>query len=91
MSSTVRGFVHDDATAHFSRLARQFLNERFPNKWIGRGESINWSTRSTDLNPLDLYLFGAHLKSLVNDAPVNDVEEPRYRIQECCSASSNNT
>lgn len=83
--------MHDDATAHFSRPARQFLNERFPNKWIARGEPINWPARSTDLNPLEFYLFGGHLKSLVNDTPVNDVEEPRYRIQECWSANSNNT
>nr|KAF7431376.1 hypothetical protein H0235_004300 [Vespula pensylvanica] len=56
-------FMYDGASAHFSRLARQFLNERFPDKWIDRG---------------------GHLKSLVHNAPVNDVEELRYRIQECC-------
>ncbi|CAK9827112.1 hypothetical protein ANTRET_LOCUS4846 [Anthophora retusa] len=76
-------FMHDGAPAHFNRLARQFLNERFPTKWIGGGEPINWPARSPDLNPLDFYLWG-HLKSLVYSAPVNDVEELRYRIQEGC-------
>ena len=30
-------FMHDGATPHFSRVARQFLNQHFANKWIGRG------------------------------------------------------
>ena len=30
-------FMHDEAPPHFSRVARQFLNQRFANKWIGRG------------------------------------------------------
>ncbi|KAL2729389.1 paired box protein Pax-2-B-like [Vespula squamosa] len=34
-------FMHDGAPRYFSRVAKQFLNERFPNKWIAG--SINWS------------------------------------------------
>ena len=33
-------FVHDGAPPHFSRVARQFLNQLFANKWIGRGGPI---------------------------------------------------
>ena len=33
-------FMHDGAPPHFSRLARQFLNQHFANKWIGRGGPI---------------------------------------------------
>ncbi|KOC67790.1 hypothetical protein WH47_11191 [Habropoda laboriosa] len=64
--------MHDGA--HFSRLAR-LIN--------GRGGRINWPARSPDLNPLDFYLWG-HLKSLVCNTPVNNIEELRYRIQESC-------
>ena len=33
-------FMHDGAPSHFSRVARQFLNQHFANKWIGRGGPI---------------------------------------------------
>lgn len=30
-------FQHDGAPAHYSRVVREFLDETFPNSWIGRG------------------------------------------------------
>lgn len=33
-------YMHDGAPAHFSRTAREFLNRRFGNRWIGRGGPI---------------------------------------------------
>ena len=33
-------FMHDGVPLHFSRVARQFLNQHFANKWIGRGGPI---------------------------------------------------
>ena len=33
-------FMHDGASPRFSRVARQFLNQHFANKWIGRGGPI---------------------------------------------------
>ncbi|KAJ4434371.1 hypothetical protein ANN_22931 [Periplaneta americana] len=61
-------FLHDGAPAHFSRTARRYLDRRFPDRWIGRGGPIAWPPRSSDLNPLDFYLWG-HLKSLVYSSP----------------------
>ena len=49
-------FMHDGAPPHFSRVAKQFLNQHFANKWIGRGGSIAWPARSPNLNPLDFHL-----------------------------------
>ncbi|KAJ4434007.1 hypothetical protein ANN_16326 [Periplaneta americana] len=69
-------FLHDGAPAHFSRTARRYLDRRFPDRWIGRGDPIAWPPRSPDLNPLDLYLWG-HLKSLVYSSPVPDLESLR--------------
>jgi hypothetical protein len=40
------------------RIVRQFLNEAFPNRWIGRGEAISWPARSPNLTPLDFFLWG---------------------------------
>ena len=51
-------FQHDGAPSHYTRLVLQHLNETFPNRWIGRGSTINWPPRSPDLTPLDFCLWG---------------------------------
>lgn len=33
-------FMHDGAPPHFSRIARQYLNDHFPGKWIGRNGPV---------------------------------------------------
>ncbi|KAJ4425457.1 hypothetical protein ANN_28073 [Periplaneta americana] len=75
-------FLHDGSPAHFSHTDRQYLDRRFPDRWIGRGSPIAWPPRSSDLNPLDFYLWG-HLKSLVYSSPVPDLESLRNRIVAC--------
>lgn len=72
-------YMHDGAPAHFSILAREYLNEVYENKWIGRGGPQPWPPRSPDLNSLDFFLWG-HLKSLVYTTPVNTVDDLRNRI-----------
>jgi hypothetical protein len=42
-------FMHDGAPPHFSRIARQYLNDHFPGKWIGRNGPVAWPPRSPDL------------------------------------------
>jgi hypothetical protein len=37
----------------FSREVRNFLNYRFPGRWIGRGGPHNWPASSPDISPLD--------------------------------------
>ncbi|EZA58874.1 hypothetical protein X777_00695 [Ooceraea biroi] len=54
-------FMHDGTPAYFSRTAREFLNNNYINRWIGRGGPIVWPARSSALNPLDFYLWG-HLR-----------------------------
>jgi hypothetical protein len=51
-------FMHDAALTHFSHIARQYLNNHFPGKWIGRDGPVAWPSRSSDLNPVDFYLLG---------------------------------
>lgn len=72
-------FMHDGAPAHFSRIARNWLDQHYRNRWIGRGGPIAWPPRSPDLNPCDFYLWG-HCNALVYARPVNDVEDLRQRI-----------
>lgn len=57
-------YMHDGAPAHYSIQVRNFLNQNFPNRWIGRGSEFAWPPRSPDLNPMDFYFWG-HLKDLV--------------------------
>ena len=43
---------------------RDWLNETFGTKWIGRGGPLEWPARSPDLTPMDFWLWG-YLKEKV--------------------------
>jgi len=42
---------------HYGVNVRQYLDEIFPDRWIGRRDHIEWPAQSPDLNPLN-YFFG---------------------------------
>jgi len=58
---------------------RQYLNYKFPNRWIGRGGAQNWLPWSPDLNPLDYHVWG-YMKAMVYAHKVNTREELLQRI-----------
>ena len=37
-------FQHDGAPPHYTRHVRQYANESFPNRWIGRGGPVGMAT-----------------------------------------------
>lgn len=76
-------FMHDGAPAHTSLVVREYLNARFPNRWIGQHGPVAWPPRSPDLNPLDFYLWG-HVKSVVYATPVDTEDELLARVQAAC-------
>jgi len=43
------------ASADFHHDVRTFLDEQYPNHWIGRG--VPWPPKSPDLNQLDFFLL----------------------------------
>jgi len=45
-------FQHDGGPPHYTRRVREFLNESFRNRWLGRGGPVAWPPRSPDLTPL---------------------------------------
>jgi hypothetical protein len=45
----------DGAPAHHAAPVRNWLNEHFDERWIGRGEPFRWPPRSPDLTPLDFF------------------------------------
>ena len=57
-------FQKDGAPSHWGLEIRQFLNETFPNRWIGRDGSIPWPPDSPDITSLDFFLWG-YVKDIV--------------------------
>lgn len=72
-------FQHDGCPAHFRVSVREFLDEQYPNRWIGRSGTIPWPARSPDLNPLDFFFWGT-MKELVYAKPINDIADLREKI-----------
>lgn len=72
-------FLHDGCPAHYSLSVREFLNETFPQRWIGRGGFIPWPPRSPDLNPLDFFLWG-YIKEKVYATEIQNEEDLRLKI-----------
>ena len=71
---------HDGAPAHYAVIVREYLNEAFPGRWIGRGGPVLWPARSPDLNPLDFFMWG-YLRDLMYDnGPLADEEEVIARL-----------
>jgi hypothetical protein len=76
-------YQHDGAPAHFSRAVRDYLDQTYPGRWIGKGGPVAWPPRSPDLTSLDFFLWG-HVKSLVYATPVETVEDLTARIFNAC-------
>lgn len=76
--------LQDGAPPHYSLIVRQFLDNNFPNRWIGRVGPVAWPPRSPDLTPCDFFLWG-YMKSLVFKTPVNTREELIERINQAAA------
>lgn len=70
----------DGAPPHNTRQVTEFLNEHFPNRWIGLNGPVRWPARSPDLSKLDFFLWG-FLKSKVYLTPPTTPEDMRNRIR----------
>ena len=67
-------FQHDGAPVHFALDVREYLNNVFPNRWIGRGGPVQWPPHSPDLTPMDYFIWG-EMKCLVYVTPIDTPEE----------------
>jgi len=67
-------FQHDRAPSHYTRHVMQHLNDTFPDRWFGRGSTINWPPRSPDLTPLHFCSWGL-MKSEVYRKKVDTRDE----------------
>ena len=78
-------FMHDGVPAHFSHVAREYLDVAYSNRWMGRAGPVAWPPRSPDLNLLDFYLWG-RLKMLVyaTEIPnVANISALKMAVQQC--------
>ena len=51
-------FQQDGAPPHFGLNVRTWLDQRFPNRWMGRCRPIEWPARSPDFTPPDFFMWG---------------------------------
>ena len=75
-------FQQDGAPAHTAHISRQFLNEKFPDRWIGKFSDTPWPARSPDLTSCDNALWGilkpriiAHNATTVDELKAATTEE----------------
>lgn len=74
-------FQHDGAPPHYAINVKQWLDQHFPNRWIGRNGPIRWPPRSPDITPLDFYLWG-RMKNLVYAEEIRSREHLLIRINQ---------
>jgi hypothetical protein len=48
-------FKQDGALVRYANIVTEFLDETFPQRWIGRGGWKQWPPCSPELTPLDFY------------------------------------
>lgn len=70
----------DGCPAHFANNVKEYLNEAYPYRWIGRGSLFPWPARSPDLTCVDFYLWG-RIKDLVFQTRPTTKEDMRNRIK----------
>lgn len=73
-------YQHDGAPPHVTLDVRQWLNEAFGDRWIGRFGPHHWPPRSPDLTPLDFFLWG-YVKEKVFASESHSRDEMRRRIE----------
>ena len=82
-------FMQDGAPPHYSLRVRAFLDQTFPQRWIGRRGSIKWSPRSPDLTPMDFFLWGVVKDKVYKRKPEN-VDQMRDFITQAFNEISAN-
>lgn len=72
-------FQQDGAPPHFATIVRDYLNDTFPERWIGRASPRLWAPRSPDLTPMDFFVWG-FIKSKVYQVKINGLQQLKNRI-----------
>lgn len=73
-------YQQDGAPPHWGLHVRNYLDEQFPERWIGRDGPISWPPRSPDITPLDFFLWG-FVKNKVYARKLRNIDELKRRIE----------
>ncbi|EZA47915.1 hypothetical protein X777_15034, partial [Ooceraea biroi] len=73
----------DGAPPHYAVIVRNFLNQEYNNRWIGRGGPVAWPPRSPDLTSPDFFLWG-YIKNVVYEHVPTTRENMMERIRTAC-------
>ena len=77
-------FQHGRAALYYAVIVGEWLDEKFPGRWIGRHGSFDWPARSPDLTQYDFFLW-SYLKDIVFKEPCTSIMQLQNRIQEACA------
>ncbi|GBL80567.1 hypothetical protein AVEN_225258-1 [Araneus ventricosus] len=80
-------FQHDGAPPHKVSNVQQDIRDTFQQQVIGYGGCAEWPPRSSDLNPLDFFLWG-YIKQRVYATPPPIFQELQNRITDACASVS---
>lgn len=83
-------FMHDGAPPHKYAKVQQLLHSRFPNRWIGTGGSIPWPPYSSDLNPIDFYVWENIERSIDVSREIKTCDEYEHQILEAFNTFRDN-
>jgi hypothetical protein len=75
-----RIFSKTGSPPHYGICVRRWLDQQFPDSWIGRRGPFEWPPRSLDLSPLNFYLWG-HLKAMVYQEKIRNMNHLKERIR----------
>jgi len=74
-------FQQDGARPYNARVVTNYLDQMFPERWMGRYDPIRWPARSPDLNPLDFFLWG-YCKEIVYKKLPENIDDLDVKLHE---------
>ena len=74
-------YQQDGASAHYTKIVRKWLDDKFEDRWVGRRGPVEWPARSPDLTPLDFFFWGV-LKDLVYSEKPDTIRTLKRAITE---------
>lgn len=84
-------FMHDGAPPHKYVKVQQLLNNQFPNQWIGDGGRIPWPPYSSDLNPIDFYVWENIERAIDSLRNITTFNEYEHQILEAFNTFRDNS
>ena len=72
-------YQQDGASPHFALSVRNYLNDTFPGRWIGRASLRLLAPRLPDLTPMNFFAWG-FIKANVYQVKINGLEQLKTHI-----------